>query len=193
MREVDTADDSYSWDEYLLFNPYKGFRYLTEYNGHWNFVQVQTALPEQIQARGQASDAIRRHDVPCLRLHDSQHRLCVGRISLEGPRGRVGGVPGFRRAALHAVFGSHTRRSHLVARRIHDGPASLAGIQAPRIAASASTAYLRISRRLTDRLSHRRGDLAVVERWRWQRWFSCSCFFLRAASPSAITMFTRRE
>ncbi len=52
VREVDTADDSYSWDEYLLFNPYKGFRYLTEYNGHWNFVQVQTALPEKIQARG---------------------------------------------------------------------------------------------------------------------------------------------
>jgi Domain of unknown function (DUF4178) len=52
VREVDTSDDSYSWDEYLLFNPYKGFRYLTEYNGHWNFVQVQTALPEKLQARG---------------------------------------------------------------------------------------------------------------------------------------------
>src|SRR5262252_5807762 len=28
------------------FNPYKGFRYLTEYHGHWNFVRVQTVLPE---------------------------------------------------------------------------------------------------------------------------------------------------
>jgi hypothetical protein len=28
----------YSWREYLLFNPYKGFRWLTEYNGHWNYV-----------------------------------------------------------------------------------------------------------------------------------------------------------
>jgi len=29
---VDSVD--YSWHEYLLFNPYKGYRYLTEYNGH---------------------------------------------------------------------------------------------------------------------------------------------------------------
>ena len=46
VRQVSTGDDSYSWDEYLLFNPYKGFRYLTEYNGHWNFVHVESALPE---------------------------------------------------------------------------------------------------------------------------------------------------
>jgi hypothetical protein len=52
VRQVDTGNDSYSWDEYLLFNPFKGCRYLTEYNGHWNFVQVQTALPEKLQARG---------------------------------------------------------------------------------------------------------------------------------------------
>lgn len=29
---------AYSWREYLLFNPYKGFRWLTEYKGHWNYV-----------------------------------------------------------------------------------------------------------------------------------------------------------
>jgi len=52
VRQVSTGDDSYSWDEYLLFDPYKGFRYITEYNGHWNFVHVETALPEQLHARG---------------------------------------------------------------------------------------------------------------------------------------------
>jgi hypothetical protein len=52
VRQVSTGDDSYSWDEYLLFNPYQGFRYLTEYNGHWNFVHVETALPEPANARG---------------------------------------------------------------------------------------------------------------------------------------------
>jgi len=36
----------YSWREYVLFNPYKGFRYLTEYNGHWNDVSILKALPE---------------------------------------------------------------------------------------------------------------------------------------------------
>ncbi len=52
VRQVSSGEDSYSWDEYLLFNPYKGFRYLTEYNGHWNFVHVETALPEQALGRG---------------------------------------------------------------------------------------------------------------------------------------------
>jgi hypothetical protein len=52
IRQVASGDDTYSWDEYLLFNPFKGFRYLTEYNGHWNFVQVETALPEPTHARG---------------------------------------------------------------------------------------------------------------------------------------------
>ena len=35
----------YSWHEYVLFNPYKGFRYLTEYNGHWNDVGPCKMLP----------------------------------------------------------------------------------------------------------------------------------------------------
>jgi hypothetical protein len=36
----------YGWDEYLLFNPYQGFRYLTQYQGHWNDVAVLRSLPE---------------------------------------------------------------------------------------------------------------------------------------------------
>jgi hypothetical protein len=52
VRQVSSDGDSYSWDEYLLFNPYKGFRYLTEYNGHWNFVHVESALPEQSRSAG---------------------------------------------------------------------------------------------------------------------------------------------
>lgn len=38
------------WQEYLLFNPYKGFRWLTEQNGHWNYVITLHALPS-ISAR----------------------------------------------------------------------------------------------------------------------------------------------
>jgi Domain of unknown function (DUF4178) len=52
VREYLADGDPYQWDEYLLFNPYQGFRYLTEYNGHWNFVEAQTALPEPAHARG---------------------------------------------------------------------------------------------------------------------------------------------
>ena len=35
----------YSWHEYLLFNPFKGFRYLTQYNGHWNDVKTLRETP----------------------------------------------------------------------------------------------------------------------------------------------------
>jgi hypothetical protein len=36
---------AYSWFEYLLFNPYKGFRYLTVFRGHWNYVRTLNTLP----------------------------------------------------------------------------------------------------------------------------------------------------
>lgn len=35
----------YSWHEYVLFNPYKGFRYITEYQGHWNDIVICKELP----------------------------------------------------------------------------------------------------------------------------------------------------
>jgi hypothetical protein len=46
VRTIEADGIAYSWREYLLFNPYKGFRYFTEYNGHWNDCSVVTALPE---------------------------------------------------------------------------------------------------------------------------------------------------
>ncbi|HLJ17311.1 MAG TPA: DUF4178 domain-containing protein [Bryobacteraceae bacterium] len=45
-----TQDDDaaiYEWNEYVLFNPYKGFRYLVEYQGHWNFVSTLRFVPLQ--------------------------------------------------------------------------------------------------------------------------------------------------
>jgi hypothetical protein len=44
-RTIYVDEMPYSWHEYVLFNPYKGFRYLTEYNGHWNDVSVLKGLP----------------------------------------------------------------------------------------------------------------------------------------------------
>jgi hypothetical protein len=45
-RTIEVDGLPYSWHEYVLFNPYKGFRYLTEYEGHWNDVSILKALPE---------------------------------------------------------------------------------------------------------------------------------------------------
>jgi hypothetical protein len=44
-RAVVEDGDTFEWEEYLLFNPYKGFRYLTQYDGHWNFVTPLEAMP----------------------------------------------------------------------------------------------------------------------------------------------------
>jgi hypothetical protein len=44
-RTIHVEGIGYSWHEYVLFNPLKGFRYLTEYNGHWNDVSILRSLP----------------------------------------------------------------------------------------------------------------------------------------------------
>jgi hypothetical protein len=51
-RTIEEDGQSFSWDEYLLFNPYKGFRYLTEYDGHWNYVTPMEALPARMGMAG---------------------------------------------------------------------------------------------------------------------------------------------
>jgi len=45
-REIQVDGIGYRWSEYVLFNPYKGFRYLTEYNGHWNYTSLLRSLPD---------------------------------------------------------------------------------------------------------------------------------------------------
>jgi DNA-directed RNA polymerase subunit RPC12/RpoP len=45
MRRADQTGQ-YPWDEYLLFNPCRGIRWLTTYNGHWNYVETARFRPE---------------------------------------------------------------------------------------------------------------------------------------------------
>lgn len=42
---VDEVD--YSWTEYVCFNPYRGFLYLSEYQGHWNVIEKLRRRPER--------------------------------------------------------------------------------------------------------------------------------------------------
>jgi len=44
-RRITVEGVDYEWSEYLLFNPYKGFRWLSEYNGHWSDIKVTTQIP----------------------------------------------------------------------------------------------------------------------------------------------------
>ena len=45
MVRVDSSG-GYPWEEFLLFNPYQGFAWLVNFNGHWNFVKT---LTEQVE------------------------------------------------------------------------------------------------------------------------------------------------
>jgi hypothetical protein len=51
-RAVVEDGETFEWEEYLLFNPYKGFRYLTQYDGHWNFVTPLESMPQSPTQRG---------------------------------------------------------------------------------------------------------------------------------------------
>jgi hypothetical protein len=55
-RTITVDDEEYGWDEYVLFNPQHGFRYLSEYAGHWNDIKVVSSLPE-LASRGGRSAA----------------------------------------------------------------------------------------------------------------------------------------
>jgi hypothetical protein len=47
MRRAMTVEGVvYEWSEYLLFSPYKGYRWLSEYNGHWSFLKTTTHIPK---------------------------------------------------------------------------------------------------------------------------------------------------
>jgi hypothetical protein len=47
VRSVTVEQVDYFWREYVLWSPYKGFRYLTEYDGHWNDVIIAKSTPEE--------------------------------------------------------------------------------------------------------------------------------------------------
>jgi hypothetical protein len=44
-RVITVEGVDYGWDEYVLFNPHHGFRYLSEYDGHWNDIAVLDEAP----------------------------------------------------------------------------------------------------------------------------------------------------
>jgi len=52
VREIYVELIPYQWREYVLFNPYKGFRYLSEYDGHWSDIKPLKGLPESATWRG---------------------------------------------------------------------------------------------------------------------------------------------
>ena len=56
-RTIEVDGEVYGWSEYLLFNPYHGFRYLSEYRGHWNVIRTLHALPDMRERSGSHANA----------------------------------------------------------------------------------------------------------------------------------------
>ena len=51
VRGITVSGMEYRWREYLLWNAERGFRYLTEYDGHWNDVSVVKGAPKESGGR----------------------------------------------------------------------------------------------------------------------------------------------
>lgn len=50
IRASEADGVPFSWNEYLLFNPYLGFRWLTEYQGHWIIAKAASGAPVRLDA-----------------------------------------------------------------------------------------------------------------------------------------------
>lgn len=48
-RSVNYYGVHYEWSEYLLHNPYKGFRWLLESNGHWTYLKPLDSPPKRVR------------------------------------------------------------------------------------------------------------------------------------------------
>ena len=60
VRQISVEDTDYHWQEYLLFNPFRGFRYLSEYEGHWSDIVSVRGLPKV--TAGIRQPTVRWHD-----------------------------------------------------------------------------------------------------------------------------------
>ena len=93
IRSITVDGVVYPWAEYLLYNPYKGYRYLTEYNGHWNDIRTLRAIPSQYQ-RLEAGRNLRRKDVHAFPNRTGSNGLCDGRVPVAGASWRDGKCQG---------------------------------------------------------------------------------------------------
>ena len=128
QRSVTVEGQRYAWDEYVLFNPYVGFRYLTEYNGHWNDVTTVRELPALDSGGTRAGMRLGDDALHALPARDRTHRLRPRRVPVARAGRRGGDHRRLRRTALHAVGRGHRRRADLVARHLHRPSADLGGL-----------------------------------------------------------------
>ncbi len=120
MRRAMTVEGvNYEWSEYLLFNPYKGFRWLSEYNGHWNFLKTTTHIPKTKKGLGRPTAQYLDKTFVHFQTYKARVVLCRGRILLESAsRGNLQGY-GLYFSSLDPEPGADRSRRNLDNRGIH--------------------------------------------------------------------------
>lgn len=62
VRKTSDDWDTYEWDEYLLYNPHLGFRWLVYSDAHWNFIKpvslgdIRATLPDDYHYAGEIAE-----------------------------------------------------------------------------------------------------------------------------------------
>ncbi len=92
VRTIEVDGVAYSWSEHLLFNPYQGFRYLTHYQGHWNFVRTVQALPLGSSHMGKPAVILQGETYTHFQTAQAQTTFVVGEFPWEVHSGDVAEV-----------------------------------------------------------------------------------------------------
>ena len=90
-RSIQADGITYCWHEYVLFNPYKGIRYLSEYHGHWNDISICKMLPMSEGTSANYLGEIYKHFQTC----DASTDFVLGEFPWQVRVGEHAGVADF--------------------------------------------------------------------------------------------------
>ncbi|MCU0633610.1 MAG: DUF4178 domain-containing protein [Gemmatimonadaceae bacterium] len=86
-RQIVVDGVAYHWDEYLLFNPWHGFRYLSEYGGHWNEITTLRRQPVTAVEHGRPVARLERTTFKHFQTAEAETVYVLGEFPWEVRRG----------------------------------------------------------------------------------------------------------
>ena len=85
-RTITVEGEEYGWKEYVLFNRRQGFRYLSEYEGHWNDIRTVRALPQPVRSGGSLAASYLGRTYRIFQTAPATVRFGTRRIPVAGPQ-----------------------------------------------------------------------------------------------------------
>ena len=171
-RTITAEGTDYGWDEYLLFNPYRGFRYLSEYQGHWNVIRPLKVLP--------GGDRVGHAEYDGQRFTRFQRAIATTRVVFgEFPwQVRAGDkVEAIDFVAPPLMLSSEREGDDETwsRRRLHAGRGDLVGVRAARDAPPPPSASSRTSRRRTSAARASTGGCSACSFLLWMALLTARC------------------